>query len=112
MIKTLFYIALIGVIIYSGVLFGLPYYNYKVFKSDMDDMAKIEVALNMNDEKFSKKILKHAKDANIPITMENISISRDKEYQKNRDIVVKWSQTVDLFGLYQYTYQFKIDTEH
>lgn len=110
MIKAVFYLALIGGIIYSGILFGLPYYNYKVFKSDLDEMAKIEVALGMTDEKFNQKILQYAKDANIPITEENIRVYKDKDNQKNRDIVVSWSEAVDLFGFYLYTYQFKIDT--
>lgn len=110
MIKAVFYFALIGGIIYGGILFGLPYYNYMVFKSDLDEMAKIDIAFNMTDEKFNQKILQQAKDANVPITEKNIKIYRDSDNPRNRDVIVSWSVTVDLFGFYQHTYHFQIDT--
>ena len=82
-----------------------------IFRGDlMDEMAKIDVALSINDEKFNQKVLQHAKDSNLPITIKNIKIHEDEDNQKTRDIIVSWSETVDLFGLYQHTYQFKVDT--
>ena len=110
MIKAVFYIALIGGIIYSGVLFGLPYYNYRVFKSDVIEMSKINAAIGMDDEKFTQKILEQAKENNIPIKEENIKLSRDEADKRRRDIMITWSETVDLFGLYQHTYRFKVNT--
>jgi hypothetical protein len=110
MFKTIFYIALIGFIIYAGILFGAPYYKYRVFKSDMHEMSKIHSVFKMTESEFKKDIVEKAEETGLPITEKNIKIYQNEEQRKRRDIVVSWAETVDLFGLYQYTYNFSIDT--
>ena len=111
MIKAVIYIALFVGILYTGFLFGTPYYNYRVFKSDLDEMAKVESAVMINRrDKFMEKILELAENSSIPITEEDIELHSDESQRNHIDISVEWTETVDLYGAYQHTYKFQIDT--
>lgn len=110
MIKIGIYIALFVGILYTAILFGMPYYQYKVFKSDLEEMTKIESVITRHKDMFIEKVMKLAEDSNIPITEENIKFHRDESNKNDIDISVEWTTTVDLHGIYQHTYEFSVDT--
>jgi hypothetical protein len=104
--KVIFYLTLVGLFIYVGILFGLPHYDYRVFKSDIKETLAWSVE-KMGDEAFRQEIMKYANESHIPIQPEDIVITQT---DKRRDVAVAWQVTVDLFGVYQKTYDFQVDT--
>ncbi|HLC16916.1 MAG TPA: hypothetical protein VJL89_11900 [Thermodesulfovibrionia bacterium] len=107
MAKTIIGLAVFGLIIYIIVMLGLPVYNYHVFKSDLSETSTWDTDVRISDKLFKEKVLKYAEDSSIPISEEDIEVFQDGD---ERDIAVSWSETVNLFNIYQKTYEYTIDT--
>lgn len=109
MAKTVVGLGIIGVIIFIVVLFGMPVYNYHVFKSDLSEVSTWDTDVRIPDKRFKERVMKYAEESNIPIKEEDITIFQEKD---KRDIAVSWTQTVNFFDLYEKTYEFNIDTRY
>ena len=104
-IKLIFVTALIVFLGYLGVKFGVPYYKYSAFKSDVKELARISLG---DTNKTRMEIFQRAQELKLPIEEKDIEI-----HKKEHTVRVKtsWSETVDVFGAYQKTLDFDIDVE-
>ena len=109
MVKTVIGLGILGLIIYITVLFGMPIYDYNVFKSDLAEMSTWDTDVKISDEKFKDRVMKYAEESNIPITKEDIVLFQDGDL---RNIKTSWTETVSLFNIYEKTYKFDIDTRY
>jgi len=104
-VKFILVTAILALCIYSGFEFGMPYYRYSAFKSEVKEMARI----NLGDaEKTKDQIFLKAEEMKIPIEREDISVIITKKTVK---VNTSWSETVDLLGIYQKELDFDIDIE-
>lgn len=102
--KVLICLSILGFAVYIGYLFGMPYYKFKVMQSDTMDIVRYELPRVVD---IRRKIVKKAKDLNIPVKPENIQVKAGRfKYEAQ----LEWSETVNVFDKYQYTYNFEIDT--
>lgn len=104
MIKKIIVVLVIGLIIYAGIQFGLPQYHYYAFKSDLDELARIT---NLRPKELREEVMKSARDYNVPLNSKKLIITRNGG---NR-IQASWSETVNLFNLYEKTFHFSVDAK-
>jgi adenine-specific DNA methylase len=104
-IKLIFVTVVIVFLAYLGIKFGMPYYRYSAFKSDIKEFARVSVG-DLNRTKAD--IIERARDLKIPIEEKDLII--DKKDNMVR-VKTSWSETVDVMGLYQKTLDFDIDVE-
>jgi len=99
--KVLLCIAIFGLIIYSGIQLGRPYYRYYAFKAKVEDISRFEE----NADKILTTVMEQAQEIGIPITEADVAISGSKGRYA---IETSWSETVNLFDIYEHTYNFQI----
>lgn len=104
-IKVVFILAVLALCVYAGIQFGAPYYKYSVFKSDAKQITRI----GLGDVKRTRTMLfEKAQELNLPLEEEDISVVVTT---KTMRVKTSWSETVDLFGIYQKELVFSIDIE-
>jgi hypothetical protein len=104
-IKVAFILAVLVLCIYAGFQFGTPYYRYSVFKSDAKEIARV----GLGDVKRTQTMLfDRAKELRLPLEEDDLSV-----VVTDKRVLVKtsWSETVNLFGIYQKELRFSIDIE-
>jgi len=104
-IKVAFILAVLALCIYAGFQLGTPYYRYSVFKSDAKEITRV----GLGDVKRTKTMLfEKAQELKLPLEENDLSV-----VITNTRVHVKtsWSETVDLFGIYQKELNFSIDIE-
>lgn len=104
-IKVAFILAVLALCVYAGFQFGAPYYRYSVFKSDAKEIARV----GLGDVKRTQTMLfDRVKELKLPIEEDDLSV-----VVTDKRVLVKtsWSETVDLFGIYQKELNFSIDIE-
>ncbi len=99
--KVLVCLAIFGLLVYSGVRLGEPYYRYYSFKAKVEEVAKFEV----QQEKILPEVMKYAQEIGIPITETDVSIGGSRG---RYEIETSWTETVNLFDIYEQTYNFQI----
>ncbi|MEW6583984.1 MAG: hypothetical protein AB1442_00060 [Nitrospirota bacterium] len=104
-VKLIFVILLLVFMAYLGYSFGMPYYRYSAFKSDVREMARISLG---NEERTRAQILEKAEEYRIPITEDTLNVTVTS---KSVRVSTAWSETVDVLGLYQKTLRFNVDIE-
>jgi len=104
-IKAVLLLAVLGVAGYAGLQFGMPYFRYAGFKHDVEDSLRMELG---NPEKIRTQVLAAAGDHNIPIEDKDIIVTATEKTVRVR---AAWSVEVDLWGLYQKTFDFTLDVE-
>ncbi len=105
LIKFFFFVALIVLAIYVGIQFGIPYYNYSAFKSDAKELA----VMNIGDiEKTKKAVFERAQEIGIPIEEKDILVTKKVNITR---VQTEWSETVNIFGIYEKTLEFSVDVE-
>ena len=104
-IKLIFTTALIVFLIYAGIQFGMPYYRYSAFKSDVTEMARISLG---DVNKTKSEVFQRAQELKIPIDEDDIVIDKKKNTVR---VKTSWSETVDLLGVYRKTLDFEVDVE-
>jgi len=104
-IKPLLTIVVLLIAGYVGLQFAFPYYRYSAFESETKAIARIQVG---NVEKTRAQVYQAAQDFNIPIEEQDIVVTRKLHTLR---VQTSWSTTVDIFGLYQKTLNFKVDVE-
>jgi len=104
-IKPLLTIAILAAVVYGGYLFGMPYYRYEAFKSEVKATMKIEIG---DAEKMRTRIYEVAQDFKIPLEEKDIIVSKK---ERSLRVQIAWSVDVDVFGLYHRTLHFEINEE-
>ena len=104
-VKALLVLAILGVGVYAGSLFGMPYFRYAGFKHDVEDVLKMGLG---NVEKIRADVLAAAESHKIPVEDKDIIVTAE---DKTVRVKAAWSVDVDLWGLYRKTFDFTIDVE-
>ncbi|HUO76229.1 MAG TPA: hypothetical protein VMU21_01510 [Thermodesulfovibrionales bacterium] len=104
-IKPLLVIAIMAFLIYAGMQFGIPYYRASAFKSEVKEIARLELG---QIEKTRAQIFEVAQNQKIPIEAEDIQITKKTNTTR---VQTSWSVDVDILGLYQRRLQFTVDVE-
>ena len=104
-VKFVLIVIILALCAYLGIQFGTPYYRYSVFNSDAKEITRI----SLGDVKKTQALLyERAQELKLPIEEDNISVTADK---KTVYVSTSWSETVDLFGMYQTELNFSVDFE-
>lgn len=99
--KILLCLSILGLLMYSGIRLGEPYYRYYAFKAKLEDIAKFEE----NQDRILPAVMENAQEIGIPITENDVSISG----VRGRYVIeTAWTETVNLFDIYEHTYNFRI----
>lgn len=104
-IKPLLTVVILLIAGYVSLEFGIPYYRYTSFQSEAKQIARLELG---NVEKTRAQLFEAAQDMKIPISAEDIIVTRKLHTVR---VQTSWSTTVDIFGLYQKTLDFTVDLE-
>jgi hypothetical protein len=92
----------VAVLVYIGVQFAQPHYQYNVFKSDVEELSLI---ITISPQEMMHRIMESAEDSDIPVTRDDIIMER---HRGGHNISVSWKKTVNIFDLYQKTYYFSV----
>lgn len=104
--SSLFWIVFLGLSIYIGYLFVPPYLKYYVFKTHVEDEAKLGHAYD--DVTLAKRMYRVAVEWDVPIELKDISIIRSNN-NKKLSVTVYYVVTVNAAGLYQRDLEYFID---
>jgi hypothetical protein len=104
-IKPLLSIAILAALVYGGYLFGMPYYRYEAFKSEVKTTMNIEIG---DAEKMRTRIYEVAQEFKLPLEEKDIIVTRK---ERSLRVETSWSVDVDVFGLYHRTLHFDINEE-
>jgi hypothetical protein len=104
-IKFVLVVIILALCAYLGIKFGAPYYRYSVFKSDAKEITRI----SLGDVQKTKALLfERAQELKLPIEEDTISVTVNN---KTVYVSTSWTETVDLFGIYQKDLNFAVDIE-
>lgn len=103
--KAIFWLVILALLVYSGFQFGMPYYRYTAFKTDAKEIARISLG---EVEKTRAQIFLRAQELNIPIEEKEIMVTRTDKLVR---VKVSWSESVNLFGIYQKTLNFTVNIQ-
>lgn len=104
--KFVFVLALIAFLMYAGLQFGMPFYRYTSFRSDAEQIARISIGGDV--DKIRAQVFEQAQEVNIPIKEQEIEVTKTT---RGTRVKTAWSETVDILGIYQKTFDFKINVE-
>jgi hypothetical protein len=96
---------LVAVLVYVGIQFAKPHYEYSVFKSDVQELS---VIITISPQEMMYRIMEAAKDSNIPVERDDIIMERLTD---GHSISVSWEKTVNIFNLYKKTYFFSVSAK-
>lgn len=103
--KKFLYLLVTGLALVSAFQFGVPFYHYLVFKSDIKEVSKMKSG-QFREGEMILKVQEMARDMNVPLKDEDIILTRGETYK----IQLSWTETVNWLGLYQKNFQFDVDT--
>lgn len=98
-------IGLIAFLIYAGLEFGMPYYRYSAFRTDAKELARISRG---EVEKTRAEVLERAQELKLPLEEKDINVTKTA---RGIRVQTSWSETVDILGIYQHTFNFTVDVE-
>ncbi len=104
-IKFFFVIAILAFTIYAGLKFGMPYYKYLAFKSDVKEIIRISIG---DTENTRAQIFERAQELKLPLEEKDIMVTKTEKTVRVR---TSWSETADIFGVYQKKFGFAVDVE-
>ena len=102
-IKGVVYLLIFGLAVIITISFAMPYYRYYILKMQSEGYLKIE---NSIIEKLNEKIMETAKELKVPLTEDNLKITRVEE---TLFLKAHWTEVVDIFGKYQKELYFSLD---
>ena len=103
--KMLIKLLVVGLALYSAFLFGIPFYHYQVFKSDLKELSKLPSG-PFKEGEMMLRVQEMAREIKVPLKDEDIILTHGLTYK----IEVSWEETVNWLGFYQKTFQFAVDT--
>lgn len=102
-LKRLVCIGTVGLLMYSGLMMGAPFYKFYVFKSDVEDVLQFSVE---TDEQMKQLILNKAKEYSVPLAEKDMElISENGRYK----LKAKWSETVNILDRYKRKFDFAFE---
>ena len=104
-IKTIFWLGITGLLIYSGFLFAMPQYRFYSFESSVKDAAKYQSTIATE---VYKDLMAQAKDLGIPLNDKTLTVEGMPGRLK---ISARWSDEVNIFGYYKKTYDFSVQAQ-
>ncbi len=102
--KVVFWLLILGILVYSGFQFAQPYYKYLVFQSEAKEIARTAVE---NEEKIKDRLFEKAMELKMPIGRTDLEVTRKGNVLR---IKTSWFEVVDIFGVYKKTLTFTVDT--
>lgn len=102
-IRLFLTVAILALVFYSGIRFGMPYYRYSAFKSDVKAIARLELS---DAERIKAQIFERAKELKVPVEEKGINVTI---IEKRVKVKARWSEDVDILGVYKRTLEFNID---
>ena len=103
--RKIIWLLILSFLVYSGIKFGMPYYRYVAFKSEVKEMTNVSVGLK--DEEIKNRVFERAQELKIPIQKDDIELFTT---EKMVQIRTSWFEVVDILGLYRKTLIFSIDS--
>lgn len=104
--KAVFCILILGLLAYSGINLGRPWFNYFSFKDRVKEISMYEITEPR--DKTMKKIMESAEERDIPIKEEDVKIEGSG---KKLIIKAEWDYEVQLFGgRVNKVWHFSVDT--
>lgn len=94
-LKAVLCLAVVGLVLYSGYLFGAAYYRYYGFKSDAEDIIRFHIR---GTQEVERLLLERAAEYDIPVHEGNMEVWREENGFAAR---VAWSETVNVLNLYE-----------
>ncbi|MBA3060037.1 MAG: hypothetical protein FP832_00025 [Nitrospirae bacterium] len=104
--KFVFVLGLIVFLMYAGFQFGMPFYRYTSFKTDAKGIARVSVSGDI--ERTRAQVFERAQELNILIKEKDIEVVKTTRGMR---VKTAWSEEVDILGIYQKTFDFKINVE-
>ncbi len=105
-IKKFAYVVTFIFVVYTGFQFGMPYYRYYAFRTDVADYVKFKYRNKDDISALKSKILEKALDLGIPISANHI---KAEHIEGGYWVIVQWQETVDILGQYQKTLHFRVE---
>ncbi|MBI3399218.1 MAG: hypothetical protein HY026_08340 [Deltaproteobacteria bacterium] len=103
-ISTLIWIFLIAVAVYLGIKFVPPYFNYYMFKVEVE--AEAGTAYLHHDHDVIRHIMEKVKESELPIDDKDIIIERR---ENTIEISINYKIELNFFNSYYKTLYFNID---
>ena len=103
--RKIIWLLILSFLVYSGIKFGMPYYRYVAFKSEVKEMVKISIGLK--EDEIKNRVFERAQELKIPIQKDDIELFTT---EKMVQIRTSWFEVVDILGLYRKTLIFSIDS--
>ncbi len=102
-IKALIWILVLFLLIYSAYKLTYPYVSYYMLKTDVKEELKLSYMYS--DATLKKRIVKKAHAWSVPITTDDLILSRDFD---NITVRLRYSKTIIFFGRYKKKFVFNI----
>ena len=103
--RKIIWLLILSFLVYSGFKFGMPYYRYVAFKSEVKEMVKISIGLK--EDEIKNRVFERAQELKIPIQKDDIELSTTEKMVRIR---TSWFEVVDILGQYRKTLIFSIDS--
>jgi hypothetical protein len=103
--RKIIWLLILSFLVYSGIKFGMPYYRYVAFKSEIKEIARISAGLK--EDEIKNRMFERAEELRIPIQKDDIELFTT---EKMVQIRTSWFEVVDILGLYRKTLIFSIDS--
>ena len=103
-VRSVVIIAITAFLIYAGFQFAIPYYKYSAFKSEVKQLAR----LDLGEKRARTQVFEIAQNLKIPIDEKDISVTKKAATVR---IETGWDDEVDILGMYQKTLHFTVRVE-
>jgi len=103
--RKIIWLLILSFLVYSGIKFGMPYYRYVAFKSEIKEIARISAGLK--EDEIKNRMFERAQELRITIQKDDIELFTT---EKMVQIRTSWFEVVDILGLYRKTLIFSIDS--
>jgi len=104
-LKALICISAVALAIYTGIMFGQPYYKAYLFESDVRDMIRFEL---QGADKLKEQILDKAKKQKVPLKSKDLLVEGESEGFRAR---ASWFEEVNILNKYRRKLKFSFDTD-
>ncbi|MBI4823251.1 MAG: hypothetical protein HY805_03350 [Nitrospirae bacterium] len=101
--RRLICLSIIGLIIYSGAMFAIPYYRHFAFKSDAESMIRFPIS-PQGDNRL-QLMRERAKELKVPLTESGVVVTGSGNDLK---VTFTWTETVNILNIYKKNLDFTV----
>ncbi len=102
-------LVVVGALIFVGISFAGPYIRYNTLRSHTKDILSSEIT---ELPAIREQVLKDAKELNVPLSDENLEVTRGGELGKIIKVKATWSETVNFWDYYKKQLDFVMEVEY